>query len=322
MSADDFAPAPAHPLQRVLDALGRRATLFMAAGVGAGILLPWLADALRPLLVPLLLVPLTIALVRLDWSALMAYGRRPLLIGALAGWVLIASPLLMWAAVAPLPLSPAIQTALILMAAAPPIVSSAAIALFLGLDAALAVVVVVLSTALVPLTLPPLALALLGLELEIGLIAFMLRLAALVGVAFAAALLIRRFVSAGWLARNGRTLDGLSVLNLILFAIAIMAGVTEAALSRPAFVAGTVAVSFIANLALQAAGAAVGWPLGRRAALTLALMTGNCNMGLVLVVLADKAEFDVVVYFALAQIPMYTLPGLMTPLYRRLLRHG
>lgn len=316
------APSPAHPVRRLLDALGRYATAFMAAGVGAGLILPWLADLLRPLLVPLLLVPLTIALVRLDWSALVAYGRRPLLIGALAAWMLVASPLAMWAAVSALPLSPAIKAALVLMAAAPPIVSSAAISLFLGLDAALAVVVVVLSTALVPLTLPPLALALLGLELEIGLAAFMLRLATLVGIAFAAAFLVRRFVSAGWLARNGRVLDGLSVLNLILFAIAIMAGVTEVALDRPGFVAGTVAVSFAANLALQAAGAAVGWPLGRRAALTLALMTGNCNMGLVLVVLADKADFDVVVYFALAQIPMYTLPGLMTPLYRRWLGRG
>ena len=322
MSADDLAPAPAHPVRRLLDALGRNATAFMAAGVGAGLVLPWLADLFRPLLVPLLLVPLTIALVRLDWSALIAYGRRPLLIGTLAAWMLVASPLLMWAAVSALPLSPAIKAALVLMAAAPPIVSSAAISLFVGLDAALAVVVVVLSTALVPLTLPPLALALLGLELEIGLAAFMLRLAALVGIAFAAAFLVRRFVAADWLARNGRVLDGLSVLNLILFAIAIMAGVTAVALDRPGFVAGTIAVSFAANLALQAAGAAVGWPLGRRGALTLALMTGNCNMGLVLVVLADKAAFDVVVYFALAQIPMYTLPGLMTPLYRRWLGRG
>jgi BASS family bile acid:Na+ symporter len=42
-------------------------------------------------------------------------------------------------------------------------------------------------------------------------------------------------------------------------------------------------------------------------------------MGLVLVTLADKAEFDVILYFAVAQIPMYVLPGLLTPLYRRLL---
>ena len=64
------------------------------------------------------------------------------------------------------------------MSASSPIVSNIAIALFVGLDAALAAVVVVFATALVPFTLPPLALALLDLELAIGLPAFMARLAA------------------------------------------------------------------------------------------------------------------------------------------------
>jgi BASS family bile acid:Na+ symporter len=48
-------------------------------------------------------------------------------------------------------------------------------------------------------------------------------------------------------------------------------------------------------------------------------MTGNCNMGLVMVALADKADFDVIVFFAMAQIPMYMLPALLRPIYRRLL---
>ena len=43
------------------------------------------------------------------------------------------------------------------MAASSPIVSSVAIALIVGLDATLAIVAVLLCTALVPLTLPPMA---------------------------------------------------------------------------------------------------------------------------------------------------------------------
>ena len=42
-------------------------------------------------------------------------------------------------------------------------------------------------------------------------------------------------------------------------------------------------------------------------------------MGLVLVALEGKASFEVTVFFALAQIPMYTLPALLEPLYRRAL---
>ena len=52
-------------------------------------------------------------------------------------------------------------------------------------------------------------------------------------------------------------------------------------------------------------------------ALTVALLAGNCNMGLVLVALQGRASFDVTVYFALAQIPMYTLPALLKPVYAR-----
>jgi BASS family bile acid:Na+ symporter len=54
------------------------------------------------------------------------------------------------------------------MAAAPPILSAAPIAMILGLDGALALVVGLTATLLTPLTVPPLALALLGLQIDIG----------------------------------------------------------------------------------------------------------------------------------------------------------
>jgi BASS family bile acid:Na+ symporter len=302
-----------------LDFLGRHATRFMAAGAFVGLALPPLADLVRPLLVPLLLVPLTIALVRLDWRALAAYGRRPLLMAAISAWMLLVCPLAVWAITRTLSLPPALGTAVVLMAAAPPIVSSPAIALFLGLDAALSVVVVLATTALVPFTLPPLALGLLGLDIDIGRMEFMLRLGAFVGFAFAVALIARRGLGVRWLTRHGRALDGISVLNLMLFVIGIMDGVTDVLLARPHVVALTLLVAVVANVTLQLAGTVIALPLGRPAALAVGWMTGNCNMGLVLVTLADKAEFDVILYFAVAQIPMYVLPGLLTPLYRRLL---
>ena len=41
-------------------------------------------------------------------------------------------------------------------------------------------------------------------------------------------------------------------------------------------------------------------------------------MGLVMVALGRDATFEMIVFFAMAQLPMYMLPGLLTPLYRRL----
>jgi len=303
----------------ILDYLGRHATRFLAGGALLGLLVPQLATLARPLLVLGLVIPLVIALVRLDWSAIAGYAQRPVLIGAIIVWMLVISPALMWLALKLFDLPPALVQALVLMTAASPIISCAALSLILGLDAALAVVVVVATTALMPFSLPAVALALLGLKIDIDLATFMLRLALIVGGAFAAAFAVRRFVSREMLAANARALDGASVAILLIFILAIMDGVTAVAVARPGYVLLVTLAAFVANLALQALGGLVALKLGLRQALTVGFMTGNCNMGLVMVALADKADFDVIVFFAMAQLPMYMLPALLTPVYRRLL---
>lgn len=306
---------------RLIALLGRHATLFMAGGVLLGLVVPPLATAAKPLLVPTLLIPLTLALVRLDWTAIAAWRRRAGTAAFLIIWLLGVSPVLVWAVTMPLValgFPEPLRQALVLMAASSPIVSSVPIALIVGLDAALAIVAVLLSTALVPLTLPPLSAALIDVTLSMGLGAFMLRLGLLVGSAFLAAWVIRRLVPKQKLAAQRELLDGLTVINMVLFGLAIMDGVTAYALERPLYVGTALLAAYVFNLALQAAGYAAFRRLGRRGALTVALVSGNCNMGLVLVALEGRASFDVTVFFALAQIPMYTLPALLTRLYRRL----
>jgi BASS family bile acid:Na+ symporter len=307
---------------RALAFLGRHATGFMAGGVMIGLAVPPLAALAAPLLVPTLLIPLTLALVRIDWSAVAAWRRRPVVVAALIGWLLGASPVLVWLAtegLVRLGFPPPLQVALVLMAASSPIVSSVAIALIVGLDAALAIVAVLIATALVPLTLPAMAQALVGVTMDLGLGAFMLRLALLVGSAFAAAWIVRRVVPAAALARNRELLDGLTVINLVLFGVAIMHGVTAFAIGRPGYAVAALVAAFAFNLALQAGAFVVFRHLGRLSALSAALASGNRNMGLVLVALQGNASFEVTVFFALAQIPMYTLPALMTRAYRRML---
>lgn len=307
---------------RALAFVGRHATAFMAGGVLLGLAVPPLARLAAPLLLPTLLIPLTLALVRLDWSAIAAWRHRTGTAAWLVLWLLGVSPVLVWLvtrALATIGLPPPLAVALVLMAASSPIVSSVAIALIVGLDATLAIVAVLLATALVPFTLPPLAAALAGVELEIGPAEFMLRLLLLVGGAFGLAALVRRLVPAGTLARHRELLDGLTVLNLVVFGLAIMDGVTVYALARPGYVLVALAAAYGFNLLLQGAGYLAFRRLGPRGALTAALVSGNCNMGLVLVALQGRASFEVTVFFALAQIPMYTLPALLVGVYRRVL---
>lgn len=297
----------------------------MAGGVLVGLAVPPLAALAKPLLVPALLIPLTLALVRLDWGAIAQWRHRAGTAMLLIVWLLGVSPVLVWAITAvllPLGFPEPLRQALVLMAASSPIVSSVAIALIVGLDATLAIVAVLLCTALVPLTLPPMAAALVGVTLEIGIATFMLRLALLVVPAFAAAWLIRRVVPPAKLAARRELLDGLTVINLVLFGLAIMDGVTAYGIEHPGYVALALLAAYGFNLALQGAAYVAFRSLGRREALSAALVSGNCNMGLVLVALEGKASFEVTVFFALAQIPMYTLPALLTRLYGRALAPG
>ncbi|MGH7005679.1 MAG: hypothetical protein ACREIP_17180, partial [Alphaproteobacteria bacterium] len=211
--------------------------------------------------------------------------------------------------------TPKLATAMVLSAACPTIMSAIAFAFMVGLDATLATIVVFAAMFVVPFTLPPLALLLLGLKLDIDVLTFMARLAAITGGSLLLALAIRAFVAHAAIDRRKQMLDGVAVAGLLIFALAIMDGVGAAALARPGYFAATLAAAFAANIGLQLAGfLAFAW-LGRRPALVAALVSGNRNMGLLLAALGPAADFDVVLYLALGQIPVFLTP-LCGPLYR------
>jgi len=305
-------------MSRLLAFLGGHATWVLFVGVFLGLALPSLSTLARPLLAPAVVVLLTATLVRIDWRVMLHHLRRPWSATVIIAWLLIGAPLATAGVLAVLPLPGPLTTALVLMAAAPPILSAAPIAMMLGLDGALALIVALIATLLTPLTVPPLALALLGLELDIGIGQLMLRLAVVVAVAVAAAFAIRQAIGRDRLPHVGRHLDGLVVIVMLVFAVAIMDGVTATLLARPMTVALWLLAAFIANPALQIAGALAFFWLGRRRALTVGLVSGNCNMGLLLAAFPPGTDTDVVLYFAVAQLPMYMLPALLLPLYRRL----
>lgn len=304
---------------RLLSLLGGKGVPLLFVGVFVGLLLPGLAGFLRPLLAPTVVLLLLFSLLRVDWQQVGAYLRRPLLTGGLVAWMLLASPVITWGALAAVPLPSGLETAVILMAAAPPILGATAIALLLGLDGALTLVVGLISTLLAPLTIPPLSLWLLGLDLAIGTGELMLRLGGIVLLALLGALAIRRMVGTAWLRRNGVALDGIIVVIMLLFAVAIMDGVTDTLLTQPAQVLLWLLAAFLANPALQAVTMLAFWGFGRRLAMSAGLLAGNCNMGLLLATLSPEENFDVVLFFAVAQLPMFMLPAMMRPLYRRLL---
>ncbi len=289
----------------------------LAFGVFLGLLFPPLASLLKPLLIPGIIGPFLIALIRLDWGHMAAHLKHPQITILALIWLLVAAPFVVSLAIGLVPLRPDLQANLVLMAAASPLMASASLALIIGLDASLAVVLTFLATALIPFTLPPIALLLLGVDINIAIGELMLRLGLLIGGCFVLAWLLRRYLPEGFADRHAAPLDGLAIIGLLVFAIAIMDGVTILLLDRPDLVLTTAIAVFSLNLGMQMlATLAFAWR-GLKTALSIGLCSGNRNLGILLAATADRATTDFLILVALAQLPIYTLPMLQRWFYQR-----
>ncbi len=303
---------------RAVAAIGRHATLLLAVGVFSGLLLQGLAAALKPLLLPSIGLLLFLSVLRLDWKRVFAYARRPAAAGLATVWQLVASPLLVWGLATAIGLPPALVAALVLNAAASPVFSSTAFARLLGLDVELTVVVLTVTTLLLPLTLAPVALGLLSRETDIGAADYAVRVGLFLVLPLAAAWAARRLIGEARIDAQDAALQGLVVIVLLVFAIAVMDGVTPRILSEGGTVLLYLACAFALNLGFQALTPLLFRSMGLGPALSLGLVAGNRNMALVFAV-TGATEPDLLLYLAVAQIPIYLSPLLTRPVYGRLL---
>ena len=300
-----------------LQALSRHAATVLAVGIFAGLALPDLAGWMRPLLPSAVAGLLFLALLRIDWQELSRHLSRPLAAALFCAWFLIATPVLVWLAVELFDVDRGLGTALILAAACPPIVSGPAMALLLRLDAPLMLVSVVIASLLAPFTVVAVSSYLLGVSLHIDALALFLRLAFLIGGCVLTALLVRRLLGQARLARCRDPFDIASVMLLLVFAVAIMDGVTELVAQDPWRVLQFIIAAFAANILLHLLCTADAATMERRSALTVGFASGNRNMGLLLAVLPADSPPDVLLFFGLAQLPIYILPAVLGPAYRR-----
>ncbi|MFW2365749.1 MAG: hypothetical protein ACN4GW_04990 [Desulforhopalus sp.] len=212
---------------------------------------------------------------------------------------------------------PVVKAALV-TAAAPPIISCAAIATFLGLDAAIVVVATIATMLLVPLSLPPVVYYLTDFQIEAGLALLSLRLACFILTAFFVAVFIKRWMGQARIDQNGEIIDGISVIFIGLFIIGIMHGVTDIIVQHPWYVFQILLVTTFLVFGLYLAATIIFWQLGPRTAMGIGLVSGNCNMGLMYLILVDQAKLELLIFFAVGQIPMYFLPVILAPLINRI----
>src|SRR3954463_526555 len=272
-------------LAAALSWVGRQGTRAVAASIFIGIMVPPLAALLKPIFAYALFVLLCLAFLRVDPAEVRAHFARPLVVGAAAAWMMLGTPLLIGLLLLALGMSerlPGLYVAMILQAAAPPVISAPTLAALMGLDAALSLATLVVCTAVTPLTAPVFATLFVGPSMAISPVALGAKLLALLAGAAIVAVLVRRFAGKTWIARQGEGIDGLSVIALFFFAVGLMDGVLASIFSDPLKVLGLTLLSFALSFGLMALTTIVFARHGMGQALALGLAAGNRNMGLML----------------------------------------
>lgn len=300
-------------LTDALTALGRNARWVLAIGAVAALFTGPISATLRPMLPAFLVVLYALAFMRIEPVAVLRDALRPaaaLRNLAICMAMMVVAPAMMYALASTMGAPPEVLSALVYLGVSPSIASAAALAFFMGADAALALQVTVLSGFLAPLVGPVVAAALLGAAAPVDAATLSLRLGAIIGLAIGMALILRRALTPNRIQRSAGVMDGLAALTLIMFLIPLFDGVGAMILGAPGLALGVFALVAVANIGFQLIGAHLSklWMPDAQASAAGVLM-GNRNVSLYVATLPPDPFFTL--FVALYQYPMYLTPLLV-----------
>jgi predicted Na+-dependent transporter len=306
----------------ILHWAGRHGTLILPLGVVVGLAAQPLADILRPLLAPVVFLMLTFVFIRLDVLAAVAQVRRPKVVPLAIVLAVMVMPVLTAVFLMLFPQSPGLTAALILYTSAPPNFASAALAFILGLDGALAVALILGGLIVHPVLTPLFTELVTGGAVLVPGSEIALRLALLIGGAAVAAIVGRRLIGEARRRDAGLAIDGVNVVLMLVFVIGLMDGIPAQIVARPAHALGLTVLVFAIHILLNLFTALLFWRTGTRTAATIGFCSGGRNMAPAMAVLGTAVPAETWLFFAVLQFPIYLLPMVLKPLYRRLLDGG
>ena len=287
--------------------------LGLALGLAGGLVWPEGVARLAPLIGPVVVALLFLAVLRLGPEGVRA-GLRG--VGGAVAAVLVlqlAIPLAVAGGFAALGWAGPVALGVVLTLAAAPITGSPNLTLMAGGDGAAALRALVLGTALLPATVVPVFLLVPAFG-DAGSVAGVVgRLLLLIGAAGGLALALRHWgvVRAAHLP----ALDGVSALLLGGIVVALMGAAGPALLTPAGW--GLLAGAFALNLGLNLGAAALARARGGDP-VSAGMVAGNRNIALFLGAIPAGVVPGLLPWIGLYQIPMYLAPVLMPPLYRAL----
>ena len=286
----------------------------LIGGLTVGFLFPQAALAMKPWLPEIVALMIFVAAFRIGARA--AWGGLSALPDAVRTVLLLqcALPVLtlavcILAGVAALPA----VFAVILMMSAPSISGSPNLTILLGHDPAPAQRLMILGTAALPLTVLPVLWLLPGIDGPEVLLAgarLLFTIAVATGCAFGLRQILMREMPDG--AREA--FDGLGAVLMAVAVVGLLSGLSPTLRADPATALLWIALAFTVNISLQILGLAV---FGRAPdAVPKSIIAGNRNVALFLVALPASATAPILSFIGGYQLPMYTTPIVMAPIYK------
>jgi BASS family bile acid:Na+ symporter len=306
---------------RALAWLGAQGTRAIAALVFIGIAVPPAGRLLKPFVTEAIFLLLCISFTRVDIGALREHLRRPGIVMAATAWTTLGVPLISGASCLAAGLdarSPDLFLALMLQAVASPMMAAPALAAVMGLDSTLALITLVTSTALVPITAPLFAYLFFGAALTLSPLGLGTKLLAILTGSLLVAGAIRWRAGASAIKRHKCEIDGLNILILFVFVAAVMGNVAGGFWADPVRTMELTMLAFAVFFALIGVTMAIFRRIGRERALALGLMVSQRNMGLMVAATDGMLPGTSWLYFALSQFPIYLSPQLLKPVVRKL----
>jgi BASS family bile acid:Na+ symporter len=300
--------------------IGRQGARAIAFIVVMAILVPPLDALLRPFVTEAIVALLCSAFVRVDTAALASHLRRPGLVIAATAWTSLVVPIVFGVCCLAVHLdvrSPDLFLALMLQAVTSPMMAAPAFAAIMGLDATLVLTALVMSSAITPLSAPFFAYLFVGPALSLSPLALGLKLFAILSIALAAALIIRRLAGMDAIRRASKQIDGINILLAFFFVAAVMQDVGTRFLADPLTMIGLLVLSFAVNFGVLALTTLVFVAADRERSFSIGLMASQRNLGLMLAATGGAVPDLVWLYFAVAQFPLYLAPLLLAPIARR-----
>jgi len=305
-------------MKRVLRWAGQNGALVVIAGVVIGLGVPLFSDLARPYLSLAIFIFTFGSFLKFDGKAMRGEVADVTRNALMILWATLGMPLVIFLMILVTRPGPELTQGLLFWALVPVSPACVAFAAILRLNISIALLATVIGTAASPFYIPALATALGGYHLDIDPMAICVELVFLVGGAFLASMVAKRFAGA-FIRENPEAMTGIAVFAMFLAGMGSMRGMQAHILAQPETSLQFILMAYGLLFGAEIIGTLLFWRYGRTAALTAGLISGTRTITLSWVVLGDHVLPLADLFLATSMVAKYSAPGLTKWLLARII---